>query len=113
MAAGILPHCDEIMTILLENLSNQDVHRQVKPQILSVFGDVALAIGADFKKYLEIVLQTLMQASQAQVDRVSERTGIRVSKASHVLPGLFSDLGDSEELARGMSGKISRISLHL
>ena len=42
----------------------------MKPQILSAFGDVALAIGPEFKKYLDVVLTTLQQASQAQVDRV-------------------------------------------
>ena len=73
LSTGVLPYCDEIMTVLLENLSNNEVHRTVKPQILSVFGDVALAVGHDFKKYLEVVLQTLMQASQAQVDRVRKK----------------------------------------
>ncbi|CAG9767611.1 unnamed protein product [Ceutorhynchus assimilis] len=64
-----LPYCDEIMTLLLENLGEPSVHRSVKPQILSVFGDIVLSIGAEFKKYLEVVLGTLAQASQAQVDR--------------------------------------------
>lgn len=69
LSANVEPMCDDIMNVLLENLSSNEVHRLVKPQILSVFGDIALAIGINFKKYLEVVLQTLMQASQAQVDR--------------------------------------------
>jgi len=69
MAGRVAQWTDEIMEVLLTNLSSSSIHRSVKPQILSVFGDVALAVGPGFRKYLEHVLQTLMQASQAQVDR--------------------------------------------
>ena len=53
----------------MANLSDNSVHRTVKPQILSVFGDMALAIGPDFVKYLDLVMTPLMQASQCQVRR--------------------------------------------
>ena len=60
---------DEIMDVLMLNLGDNSVHRTVKPQILSVFGDMALAMGPGFGKYLDLVMTTLMQASQCQVDR--------------------------------------------
>lgn len=44
----ILPYCDRIMLLLVQNLQSPEVHRNIKPQILSAFGDVALAIGDKF-----------------------------------------------------------------
>jgi len=65
---NILPFCDDLMTVLLTNLQDADVHRSVKPHILSVFGDIALAVGKNFVKYIDIVTQTLQQAAQTKVD---------------------------------------------
>ena len=67
-----MPFCDSVMALLIETLGDNAVDRKVKPQILAVFGDMALAIGPEFKKYLEVVLGMLQQASQAQVNRVSK-----------------------------------------
>merc|ERR1712168_1025276 len=69
LTVKILPFADEIMMLLLEKLGDNNVHRSIKPQILGVFGDLALAIGPEFKNYLDVVLQTLNQASNAQVDK--------------------------------------------
>lgn len=63
------PFLGELMGLLIDNLGNEKVHRNVKPSILSVFGDMALALGVKFVSYLEVVLQMLLQASVAQVDR--------------------------------------------
>jgi importin subunit beta-1 len=69
IGTNMLPMCDEIMEAFVTNLADQSINREVKPHILSTFGDIALAIGTNFKKYAEIVLATLQQASQAQVDK--------------------------------------------
>merc|ERR1712240_79764 len=69
MGSKILQWSDEVMEVLLSNLGDNSVHRSVKPQILTVFGDMALATGPHFTKYLNHVLQTLQQASYCKVDR--------------------------------------------
>ena len=38
----------------------------------------------EFKKYLDVVMQTLMQASQAQVDRVSFREKVVLAVVKHL-----------------------------
>lgn len=52
----ILPYCDPVMSILLSNLQSVTVSRELKPQILMAFGDIALALGDNFEKYLPHVL---------------------------------------------------------
>jgi len=61
-------YCDEIVSLLLQDLQNPLLHRNVKPPILSCFGDIAMAIGQEFVKYLGIVMNMLQQASATVVD---------------------------------------------
>ncbi|GFH57808.1 hypothetical protein CTEN210_14284 [Chaetoceros tenuissimus] len=60
----ILPYCNDIMTALVESLQNQNLHRSVKPPVLSCFGDIALAVAEGFEPYLQVSMMMLMQASQ-------------------------------------------------
>jgi len=63
----ILPYCDEIVRCLLEDLQNPTLNRQVKPSVLSCFGDIALAVGGNFVKYLQPTFQMLEQAARTKV----------------------------------------------
>ncbi|KAJ1446132.1 armadillo-type protein [Pelagophyceae sp. CCMP2097] len=62
-----LPFCDQVVTCLLQNLQNPDLSRVVKPAVLSCFGDIALAVGGDFAKYLPSALAMLDQAARTTV----------------------------------------------
>lgn len=66
------PYCDEIVTVLLQNLQSSAINREVKPNIIAAFGDIALAIGGEFEKYLQYVGLVLKQASDAQVNTADE-----------------------------------------
>ena len=70
--ASVQPHCDKIVTLLLQNLTNPNLNRCVKPPTLAVFGDIALAIGPAFAPYFETVMEMLRQAAATTVPAEDE-----------------------------------------
>jgi importin subunit beta-1 len=66
---GLAPYADEVMRCLVSNLGSNDVHRAVKPQILSAFGDLALVMGGGFDKYLAAVKPVLRAAMGLSVQQ--------------------------------------------
>lgn len=63
-----LRFADPIVSALLVNLQNTELDNSVKPPILGVFGDIAMAIGGEFERYLGTVMVLLYQASALTVD---------------------------------------------
>ncbi|KIY96712.1 Importin subunit beta-1 [Monoraphidium neglectum] len=68
----LAPYSDEIMNMLIHNLGSDAVHRSIKPQILSTFGDMALSLGAKFEKYTEAVTRMLQQAMQLSAAQAAQ-----------------------------------------
>ncbi|OMO97629.1 hypothetical protein COLO4_14485 [Corchorus olitorius] len=70
----ILPYCDGIMGLLLKDLASSELHRSVKPPIFSCFGDIGLAIGEHFEKYVPYALPMMQGAAEicAQMDTADE-----------------------------------------
>lgn len=56
LGAHILPYLEQLMTILGTNLSNQEIKRDLRPIILSCFGDVATSVGTNFRPYVSFTM---------------------------------------------------------
>eukprot|EP00271_Cylindrocystis_brebissonii_P014951 TRINITY_DN366_c1_g1_i1.p1 TRINITY_DN366_c1_g1~~TRINITY_DN366_c1_g1_i1.p1 ORF type:complete len:871 (+),score=159.24 TRINITY_DN366_c1_g1_i1:222-2834(+) len=69
----VLPYCDGIMTQLLKDLSSNLLHRSVKPAIFSCFGDIAMAIGENFEKYLAYAMPMLQSAAVMSAQHMATR----------------------------------------
>ncbi|GKZ01533.1 hypothetical protein MPSEU_001103900 [Mayamaea pseudoterrestris] len=61
---AIQPYCDQIVEALKTTLADSHVPRDVKPVVISCFGDIALAITGAYEPYVEVSAMLLMQASR-------------------------------------------------
>ena len=61
---GLAPYADDIMMALLTDLASNELAATVKPAIISAFGDVAMALGPAFTRFLNPVAPMLAGASQ-------------------------------------------------
>jgi len=61
----IAPLMDEFVQLLLEILQDANVKHAVKPNALGCFGDIAIALGPEYFRYLEVTVKYLMNAVTA------------------------------------------------
>ncbi|KAJ7482341.1 hypothetical protein B0H11DRAFT_2232545 [Mycena galericulata] len=82
LGSAAAPYANQLMTILLENLQSEVLNGNVKINILSGFGDIAIAVGLDsnhenndwlestvgpvFEHYLDTTMSMLRQAGALQ-----------------------------------------------
>ncbi|KAK6031114.1 Importin-beta protein [Ostertagia ostertagi] len=64
---NIAPALDDIMNTLVQSLQSPRLDKDVKVTILGCFGDIALAIGIHFERYIQIVMAMLAEASSAAI----------------------------------------------
>ncbi|MFQ6632227.1 hypothetical protein Gotur_008550 [Gossypium turneri] len=96
----IVPYCDGIMTQLLKNLSSNQLNRSVKPPIFSCFGDIALAVGEYFEKYLMWAMSALQRAAELSThvagdDELTEYTNSLRNGILEAYSGIFQGFKSS------------------
>lgn len=68
IGAAFAPWGDEVMGILLRHLQNPSIERTLKAHIIACIGDIALAVGGYFERYMQYVIPMLRQASQIRFE---------------------------------------------
>ncbi|KRX66524.1 Importin subunit beta-1 [Trichinella sp. T9] len=65
------PYVPELMQLLYEILADAGVEKSVKPNVLSLFGDIAMALENNFNPYLNLVTQALASALNTEMNEVN------------------------------------------
>lgn len=74
VGAGLEPYCVDLMTLMLQALQSPNLHRSVKPPVMSAFGDIAMGVNGKFEPFLDATMAMLFQASSTQVPDADEET---------------------------------------
>lgn len=69
LGQNMLPYADEIVMSLFEAVQDPYLDRSVKPHVISTFGDMASALGSQYKRYLSGTMVILEQAATSNIPR--------------------------------------------
>lgn len=101
LGLAIGPYLNGLMDILGSTLSNSDSKRELKPAILSCFGDIAGVIGPQFEPYMAVVMGICSQfAVIIPEDNTYDATEYAISVKSAVLDcyiGIVSSLSNNPQ----------------
>jgi importin subunit beta-1 len=104
----IQPYAEPLLQELLTALSSPILHRTAKPTVVSVYGDIAIALGPGFSRYLGNVMGMLFQAGQVKAEPGSDAGMIdfvwamRESIAEAFI-GILTGLQENRELLTRLS----------
>ncbi|VDP80524.1 unnamed protein product [Echinostoma caproni] len=113
----IVPHCNGLFAILMDILQSVNANKSLRPCIISTFGDLSLALGSEFFTYLPVVMETLHQATRAEVnladpDMVEYLNSLRTScleAYTGIVQGLKSDGPQSTDALNFVAGHVPHI----
>lgn len=113
LGTAIGPYLNGLMDIMGVNLSNDQVKRELKPAILSCFGDIAGVVGEGFFPYMEVVMQICSQlANIVPEDNSYESMDYVTAVKEAVLDcyvGIVSSLSSKPELLYNFLGPIFQL----
>ncbi|QBM87465.1 importin subunit beta-1 [Metschnikowia aff. pulcherrima] len=110
---AIAPFLEGLMAILGEDLNDKDGKRELKPAILSCFGDIAGVIGEGFMPYMDVVMQICSQLltiapEDSSYDALEYATSVKEAVLDCYV-GIVSSLSSNPEQLYAFLGPIYQL----
>jgi len=95
LGKGFIEHSNSIVSMLLDNIKNEKVNKNIKPQIFSVFGKIANAIGHHFTNFFSTVVTSINEATKMTECPTARQMRYIKEKQIKIPPGV--KIGPSEQ----------------